>query len=386
MKWIHTSDWHLGKLLKGQSLTEDQEWLLKNQFLPLVDEEKPDVILLAGDVYDRSNPPGEAVELFDEITEEIVGVRKIPMIIISGNHDSAERLSVGSRLLKHEGLYIFGPLERVKPVILGDAHGDIAFCPLPYGEPARVRVMMNTLGLPGAEDIHTFEDAERALSAYVLSMVPQGKIRKVAVAHTFAAGAQTSDSERPLSIGGTDRVDISVFDPYDYTALGHLHRPQKLGEGNIRYAGSLMRYSFGEDSQEKGAIVCEMDGGGKVSCTFRPLVPKRQVRRIKGLFKDIMEREDPSPDDYVEATLLDREPVIDAMPKIRRKYPHALGVIQDLGWKDAGDERKISLETMSDMDILNQFTSQSRDYPLSEEEIRLAESCWKAVQEKESGK
>ena len=129
MKFIHTADWHLGKLLKEHSMTEDQEWLLNNRFLPLVDEEKPDVILLSGDVYDRSYPPEEAVELFDRMTEEIVGKRKIPFIIISGNHDSAERLAVASRLLKWQGLYIFGPLTRLSPVILEDADGKVAFCP-----------------------------------------------------------------------------------------------------------------------------------------------------------------------------------------------------------------------------------------------------------------
>lgn len=172
MKFIHTADWHLGKLLKEHSMTEDQEWLLNNRFLPLVDDEKPDVILLSGDVYDRSYPPEEAVELFDRMTEEIVGKRKIPFIIISGNHDSAERLAVASRLLKWQGLYIFGPLTRLSPVILEDADGKVAFCPLPYAEPARVRVMMNTLGLKGADQVHSYEEAETVLSRYLLSLLP----------------------------------------------------------------------------------------------------------------------------------------------------------------------------------------------------------------------
>ena len=159
MKFIHTADWHLGKLLKEHAMTEDQEWLLMHRFLPLVDEERPDVILLSGDVYDRSYPPEEAVELFDRMTEEIVGKRHTPLIVISGNHDSAERLAVASRLLSHQGLYIFGPLDRVHPVILEDAWGKVAFVPLPYAEPARVRVMMNQKGLSGAEDIHSYEEA-----------------------------------------------------------------------------------------------------------------------------------------------------------------------------------------------------------------------------------
>lgn len=275
MKFIHTADWHLGKLLKEHSMTEDQEWLLNNRFLPLVDDEKPDVILLSGDVYDRSYPPEEAVELFDRMTEEIVGKRKIPFIIISGNHDSAERLAVASRLLKWQGLYIFGPLTRLSPVILEDADGKVAFCPLPYAEPARVRVMMNTLGLEGADQVHSYEEAETVLSRYLLSLLPAEPLRKVALAHAFAAGGTPSESERPLSIGGYDRISDSVFEDYDYTALGHLHRPQKTQKGSekIQYSGSLMRYSFDEVNQKKGVIVGELDKEGKVHTTFHEWCP-----------------------------------------------------------------------------------------------------------------
>lgn len=275
MKFIHTADWHLGKLLKEHSMTEDQEWLLNNRFLPLVDDEKPDVILLSGDVYDRSYPPEEAVELFDRMTEEIVGKRKIPFIIISGNHDSAERLAVASRLLKWQGLYIFGPLTRLSPVILDDAGGKVAFCPLPYAEPARVRVMMNTLGLKGADQVHSYEEAETVLSRYLLSLLPAEPLRKVALAHAFAAGGTPSESERPLSIGGYDRISDAVFEDYDYTALGHLHRPQKTQKESekIQYSGSLMRYSFDEVNQKKGVIVGELDKEGKVHTTFHEWCP-----------------------------------------------------------------------------------------------------------------
>ena len=243
MKFIHTADWHLGKLLKEHAMTEDQEWLLMHRFLPLVDEERPDVILLSGDVYDRSYPPEEAVELFDRMTEEIVGKRHTPLIVISGNHDSAERLAVASRLLSHQGLYIFGPLDRVHPVILEDAWGKVAFVPLPYAEPARVRGMMNQKGLSGAEDIHSYEEAAKKLSEILLSALPDPSMRKVALAHVFAAGGTPSESERPLSIGGYDRISDSVFDAYDYAALGHLHRHQRtqMQSERVQYSGSLMR-------------------------------------------------------------------------------------------------------------------------------------------------
>lgn len=386
MKFIHTADWHLGKLLKEHSMTEDQEWLLNNRFLPLVDDEKPDVILLSGDVYDRSYPPEEAVELFDRMTEEIVGKRKIPFIIISGNHDSAERLAVASRLLKWQGLYIFGPLTRLSPVILEDADGKVAFCPLPYAEPARVRVMMNTLGLEGADQVHSYEEAETVLSRYLLSLLPSEPLRKVALAHAFAAGGTPSESERPLSIGGYDRISDSVFEEYDYTALGHLHRPQKTQKESekIQYSGSLMRYSFDEVNQKKGVIVGELDKEGKVHTTFHEMVPRYQVRCMEGAFDTLMGEETEPSDDYLQIRLTDETPVIDAMPKLRTKFPHALGVEQDMGYREDEGSRKIRLEQMSDEDILKRFVHQFRDRDLTEEEEKLALQTWDTVYRKEN--
>ena len=386
MKFIHTADWHLGKLLKEHSMTEDQEWLLNNRFLPLVDEEKPDVILLSGDVYDRSYPLEEAVELFDRMTEEIVGKRKIPFIIISGNHDSAERLAVASRLLKWQGLYIFGPLTRLSPVILEDADGKVAFCPLPYAEPARVRVMMNTLGLKGADQVHSYEEAETVLSRYLLSLLPAEPLRKVALAHAFAAGGTPSESERPLSIGGYDRISDAVFEEYDYTALGHLHRPQKTQKESekIQYSGSLMRYSFDEVNQKKGVIVGELDKEGKVHTTFHELVPRYQVRCMEGAFDTLMSEETEPSDDYLQIRLNDETPVIDAMPKLRAKFPHALGVEQDMGYREDEGSRNIHLEQMSDEDILKRFVHQFRDRDLTEEEEKLALQTWDTVYRKEN--
>lgn len=386
MKFIHTADWHLGKLLKEHSMTEDQEWLLNNRFLPLVDDEKPDVILLSGDVYDRSYPPEEAVELFDRMTEEIVGKRKIPFIIISGNHDSAERLAMASRLLKWQGLYIFGPLTRLSPVILEDADGKVAFCPLPYAEPARVRVMMNTLGLKGADQVHSYEEAETVLSRYLLSLLPAEPLRKVALAHAFAAGGTPSESERPLSIGGYDRISDSVFEEYDYTALGHLHRPQKTQRESekIQYSGSLMRYSFDEVDQKKGVIVGELDKEGTVHTTFHEMVPRYQVRCMEGAFDTLMGEETEPSDDYLQIRLNDETPVIDAMPKLRTKFPHALGVEQDMGYREDEGSRNIHLEQMSDEDILKRFVHQFRDRDLTEEEEKLALQTWDTVYRKEN--
>lgn len=388
MKFIHTADWHLGKLLKEHSMTEDQAWLLENRFLPIVDEEKPDVILLAGDVYDRSFPPEDAVELFDRMTEEIVGKRGIPFIVISGNHDSAERLAVASRLLRSQGLYIFGPLDRLSPVILKDEWGPVAFLPMPYSEPARVRVMMNKLGMEEAEKVKTYEEAEKILSSLMLSLLPdEGEgMRKIALAHVYAAGGMSSESERPISIGGYDQIPDEVFAPYDYTALGHLHRPQKTKRDSekIQYSGSLMRYSFDEVRQKKGIIVGTIDGEGNVSTTFREMLPLHQVREIQGSFADIMAKE--GSEDYLQIVLTDSEPVIDAMPKLREKYPNALGVEQDMGYKDDDGERRIRLESMSDEDIFRAYVSHFREQELTEEEEKLSQEVWEEVYRKENAK
>ncbi len=388
MKFIHTADWHLGKLLKEHAMTEDQEWLLMNQFLPLVDEEKPDVILLAGDVYDRSFPPEEAVELFDRMTEEIVGKRHIPFIIISGNHDSAERLSVASRLLSHQGLYIFGPLDRLSPVILEDQWGKVAFLPLPYAEPARVRALLNRKGLFGAEEIHSYEDAERKLIEVSLSAFSEEEksLRKVAIAHAFAAKGQVSSSERPLSIGGYDQIPDELFADFNYTALGHLHRPQKTQRDSeaIQYSGSLMRYSFDEVKQRKGVIVGEMDEDGHISTTFHDLTPRCQVRCLEGKFEDLMNAE--GSEDYLQITLTDDAPIIDAMPRLREKYPHALGVVQDMGFKEDNGERQIAVDTMTDQDIFRAFVEQFRERPLSDEEETYVNDLWEEVYRKENGK
>lgn len=390
MKFIHTADWHLGKLLKEHSMTEDQRWLLENRFLPLVDREKPDVILLSGDVYDRSLPPEDAVEVFDWITEEIAGVRRIPMIIISGNHDSAERLSVASRLLRSQGLYIFGPDERLRPVFLSDEYGEAAFLPLPYAEPARVRVLLNRVGREDADKVKTYEEAEKALSDYVLSLLPEEKrnLRKIGIAHVFAAGGFSSESERPLSIGGYDRISDDVFAPYDYAALGHLHRPQKTKASSekIQYSGSLMRYSFDEVRQKKGVIVGEMDGTGAVSTRFVELLPRFQVRVLRGLFEEIMGDGTEPSENYLQIELTDRSPVVDAMPRLRKKFPNALGVAQDMGYTEDAGNRLADPESMTDEDILSDFVSSFREHPLTEEERALARSIWEEVYREEEKK
>ena len=364
MKFLHTADWHLGKLFYGTYLTEEQAWLLQNRFLPLVDEERPDVILLAGDVYDRSVPPAEAVALFDEMISEICGKRRIPFVVISGNHDSAERLSFGSALLATSGLYMCGDLARLSSIPISDAAGTVCIIPLPYAETAEVRRALSV-------DVHTKEEALSALAASLLETVPTGT-RTIALAHDFVAGGTESDSERPLSIGGTDPVSADIFTPFCYTALGHLHGPQQAGGKDfIHYSGSLLKYSFGEAKQKKGVILGELDATGRVETKFVPLSPRHDVRVISGAFEELMGREDPAPDDFLLADLADDAPVIDAMARLRQKYPN-MSALRTKAMTQEDSGMRISLHERVDMtDMLDAFSEVFRGHTLTDEEKGL---------------
>ena len=364
MKFLHTADWHLGKLFYGTYLTDEQEWILKHRFLPLLDEERPDVILLAGDVYDRSVPPAEAVELFDEMISEICGKREIPLIVISGNHDSRERLSFGSRLLSGAGLHMCGDLSRLAPIRLSDAHGDVYFIPLPYAETAEVR---HALGV----DVHTHEEAMAALAAHLSETVPEGA-RMICLAHDFVAGGETSDSERPLSIGGTDAMSGNIFVPFSYTALGHLHGPQKAaGKENIRYSGSLLKYSFGEAKQKKGVIIGEIDAKGHVETKFVSMAPRHDVRVVSGTFEELMTRDDPAPEDFLLAELTDEGPVIDAMARLRKKYPNVAALTTNRILREDSGVRMSAGRRVDVTDMLDAFSEEFCARKLTDEEKAL---------------
>lgn len=377
MKFIHTADWHLGKLFYGEYLTENQEWILKNRFLPILDEEKPDAVILAGDVYDRSVPPAEAVMLFDEMISEIVGKRHLPFLVISGNHDSAERISFAGYILKKSGLYIYGDLKRTEPVILKDEYGEVGFVPIPYAEPGKVR---EALGV----DVHTHEEAELALSRFLLEKIPHVQ-RKIAIAHEFVAGGKESDSERPLSIGGTDQIHGYVFDGYDYTALGHLHGPQKAGGSDkIRYSGSLLKYSFSEATQKKGVIVGHIDGNGHVETKFISMKPLHDVRIIRGTFEELMKAEDPCPDDFLMAELTDESPVIDGMARLRTKYPNMMTIRSLRKVSTDSGNRNFNLAKKVDaLDMFRVFYKEFQEKEWTAEEETYMKKIWEELQKED---
>jgi DNA repair protein SbcD/Mre11 len=374
MRILHTADWHLGKMFYGEYVTEDQAYILSEQLLPMVREEGVEAVVLAGDVYDRSLPPSEAVELFDEIATKLTCELKVPLLLISGNHDSAVRLSFASRLLQQQQLFIAGELTKLTgPVLLEDAFGPVAFIPLPFAEPAVVRHFL------GNEDIKDHQTALASLCRAQSRNLPEG-IRTVCIAHAFVTGGSISDSERPLSVGGSSCVDASIFKPFSYTALGHLHGPQQAGRPEVRYAGSLMKYSFSEAHQQKGAVLVDLQGDGQVAVNRLPFIPKHDVRIIEGSFDRIMQAEDTRSDDFVSIRLSDAEPILDGMAKVRRKYPRALALETPNRQYEGRNERDFDVRSTTERQLFVSFTEAMRpDQPLSESETACANGLWEQL-------
>jgi len=351
MRFIHTADWHLGRLFHTVHLTDDQAYLLE-QFVDLVADVRPTAVLVAGDVYDRGVPPTEAVDLLNDVLGRIVRGLGVPVVMIAGNHDSPTRLGFGSQLLSTEGLHIAGrlPPSGVLSVPFADDDGMLLVQAIPYADPIEVRAAL------AEPDVQTHEQAMRALVARARDAVPPAA-RTVLVGHAFVAGADTSDSERPLTVGGAGTVPAAVFEGFDYVALGHLHMPQRAGADAVRYAGSLLTYSFDEVAQRKSVSIVEIGAPGsfepppaalspaaearaaggaavaappaaraRVSVEQVELQPRRRVRVVEGTLRELLERApaDAAPDDYLCARLTDPGALLNAMAQLQQAYPNCL--------------------------------------------------------------
>jgi DNA repair protein SbcD/Mre11 len=324
MRFLHTSDWHLGKTLCNASLLEDQSHLLEQVRLAIRDT-RPDALVIAGDIYDRAVPPKEAVSLLDAFLVQVIREERVPILLIAGNHDSPERLGFGSRFLGDQGLFVAGTWSPA-PVVIDR----VAFHLLPYADPATLRFALADDG------IRTHQDALAAQLVQVRAHHPQG-CRSVIVAHAFVAGGQVSESELALAVGGAGEVDGGLFARFDYTALGHLHRPQDVGGmAHVHYAGSLMKYSASEASHVKGLTLVELPGAGPAVTEPLPLTPRRDLRRLKGHFQELLAGNAPgSREDYLFVELLDPGPVLDAVVRLRAVYPNLLAL---QGPQEVGDD------------------------------------------------
>ncbi|MDB5355712.1 MAG: exonuclease SbcCD subunit [Phycisphaerales bacterium] len=354
MRFIHTADWHLGRLFHGGHLTDDQAHVL-DQLVDLCRDAKPDALLVAGDVYDRAVPPPEAVGLLDDVLSRLVLDLEIPVVMIAGNHDSPGRLHFGARLLAGRRLYVSGQfVSQCEPIVFHDAHGPVHVYALPYAEPSTVRCSL------ASDAVVDHDSAMRAIVSGIRAVHPAG-VRSILVAHAFVAGGQGCESERPLSVGGAGTVDVSCFAGFDYVALGHLHRPQIIsanGTGAVRYSGSLLKYSFDESDQTKSVTVVEMDAGGVCRCEAVGFSPRREVRRISGLMADLLKPpvEMDGKDDYLEVTLLDQGPVLDAVGRLREVYPNVL-LLERVKQKldESAEAARLDHRKVTDLELFRAF-------------------------------
>ena len=452
MRFLHTADWHLGRIFYGQYLTEDQAHVLENQFFSILKDEKIDGILLAGDIFDRAVPPVEAIELWDSIITRLAMDYKVPLFVVSGNHDGAERLEVGRSMLSRSGIHIWGsPHHALQPFEFEGADGKVAICPMPFSEPRRIG---DALGLGSANNslqtiqslenaidadtktkakskrskskkasvdiiedslfasvdmadtnladvetndvvtqdldrnnettlnLHNYDQMYQAWSDYLYKQVPKG-MRSIAISHAFVMGGDVGGSERTLSVGGSEQVSPQVFKDFHYTALGHLHGPQRMGADYIRYSGSPLKYSFDEHTQKKSFTIIDMDVKGNVDISTIPVEAKRDVVILEGYFEDLLNNKElqaKHKDDYVQARLLDTMPIMDGMAKLRQVYHRCMTI--DLVGRVAtpmADMDEAVFKELNERQLFNQFAETVWKEPLTEREQQYINSVWDRI-------
>ncbi len=368
MKFLHTSDWHLGRQFHNVSLLEDQAYVL-DQIVDIAVREKVEAVVIAGDVYDRTVPPARAVSLLDSILDRLCHDLALPVILIPGNHDSPERLGFGARQLSGSGLHIIGSTDAIlSPVMLSDGHGQLAFYGIPYLEPVVAREYFE-VELSGHDET----------LAYVAEQIKthnqqNGRFRTVVIGHCFLDGGDDCESERPLSVGGADRVSAKNFKAFDYTALGHLHGPQFKLKNKIRYSGSILKYSFSEEHHNKSVTIVDMDAKGKCVIEKIGLNPLHDMRTLEGSLQDVLERgrSDPNFEDYVQVRLSDTHAILDIMGKLREVYPNVLH-LERPGLISENPEKMASRDRLrkGEMSMFRDFYEQVRGEPLSAKQAKF---------------
>ena len=452
MRLLHTADWHLGRIFYGQYLTDDQAHVLENQFFSILKDEKIDGILLAGDIFDRAVPPIEAVELWDSIITRLAMDYKVPLFVVSGNHDGAERLEVGRSMLSRSGIHIWGsPYHALQPFVFEGVDGKVAICPMPFSEPRRIgdalgfgstNISLETIQnidnveTPAAKtktktkgskskkasvgvvedslfasvdkvdekiaaietskgvtqdlvahnesglNLHNNDQMYQAWSNHLRNQVPKG-MRSIAISHAFVMGGEVGGSERTMSIGGSEQVSPQVFKDFHYTALGHLHGPQRMGADYIRYSGSPLKYSFDEHMQKKSFTIIDMDTKGQVDISTIPVEAKHDVVILEGYFEDLLNNKElqaKHKDDYVQARLLDTMPIMDGMAKLRQVYNRCMTI--DLVGRVAApvnDMGDTVFKELNERELFNQFAETVWKEPLTEREQQYINSVWDRI-------
>lgn len=378
MKLMHIADLHIGKRVNEFNMLEDQRYILQ-EILRLVDEVRPAAILMAGDIYDKSVPAGEAVEVLDELLTELVA-RQVQIFIVSGNHDSPERLNFGSRIMEKNGVHIAGTFDgTLRQITLTDEFGPVNIYLLPFIKPAVVQPHFT------GQEITSYEDAVKAVIQ--AARIDTGE-RNILVAHQFITSGVTqperSDSET-IAVGGLDNIDASVFEPFDYVALGHLHGPQSIGRETVRYAGSPLKYSFSEVRRPKSVTLLELAQKGTWELRTLPLTPRRDMREIKGPLAELVRAGAAAGlcQDYVRAVLTDEDEVYDAIGQLRRVYPH----IMRIDFENSRSRRRADSKSAasgdaarkSPLELFAEFYTKQNNSEMNEEQRRIMEEILEEV-------
>ena len=373
MKLLHLSDLHIGKRVYEFSMLEDQKYIL-GEILGIVDRERPDGVLLAGDIYDKTVPSGEAVQVLDGFLT-VLADRGIPVFLISGNHDSPERIAFGSEIMSGCGVYVSPVYDGTgRSVVMEDQYGPVTIWLLPFLKPAVVRHAFPD------QEIGTYEDAVR--TAVERLEVDTGT-RNVLVSHQFVTGAFRCESEE-VSVGGLDQVGVSVFAPFDYVALGHIHSPQHVGRETVRYCGTPLKYSFSEVSQEKSVTMVELFEKGTIRVSQIPLRPLRDMRKLRGTYMEVTSRDfykEMNTEDYVQITLTDEDDIPEGIRKLRTVYPNLMRLEYDN--RRTREDREVEAGSQekdrTPLELLEEFYELQNNQPMNREQKELAEKTIKKI-------
>ena len=365
MKIMHLSDLHIGKKVNEYSMLQDQIYILK-EILRIIDNEKVETVIIAGDVYDRSLPPNEALELFDEFLYQLSS-RNVNVFVISGNHDSPERISYGGRMMTENKIFLSPVYDgNVKPTTLNDEYGKVNFYMLPFVRPADIRRYFPD------ENIENYTDAVKVA---IDNMNVDFSERNILITHQFVTGAELSESE-DIIVGGTDNVSGEVFDGFDYVALGHIHREQTVGKDNIRYCGTPLKYSFSEAKHIKSVTILDFKDKENIEYSKIPLTPLRDMREIRGTYDELTLKsnyENTNVDDYIHITLTDEEDIPDAIGKLRSIYPNIMKLDYDnLRTRGSGTVDAIeNIESKSPFELFADLFKQQNNQDMSEEQEEI---------------
>ncbi len=375
MKFIHLSDLHIGKRVHEFSMIADQKDILE-KILVLVKEERADAVILAGDIYDRPIPSAEAVQVLDLFLTELAKM-KVKVFMISGNHDSAERIAFGAQLMAGQNIFISPVYDGlVEKIAMQDEYGEINVYLLPFLKPTVVRQALEKLSEEEENlKIDTYQDA---ISTAMKRMNVDTEKRNILVAHQFVTGANCCDSEE-LQIGGLDQISVDLFDGFDYVALGHIHSPQKIGRETVRYCGTPLKYSFSEANQIKSVTVVDMEEKGTVNLRTIPLTPLRDMRKIKGTYVEVTSSpyyKKEMAKDYVQITLTDEDDVVDALQKLRYFYPNMMYLEYDNIRTRENQEIIVMEETerKSEFDVLCEFYQLQNNQEMDEEQMDFSKT------------